>query len=80
VEESAPDIRTHPLHVVAVDDPQGREWLLFREELGAEEALREVFGSQERSAGVVRWDRRRYTEAKNTFISCLLHPGPIRRR
>ena len=40
VKESAPDVRTHHLHVVAADDPQWCWWLLFRDALRADEALR----------------------------------------
>jgi GrpB-like predicted nucleotidyltransferase (UPF0157 family) len=75
VKESAPDVRTHHLHVVAVGDPQWREWLLFRDELRADETLRARYAAlkkdlQERFAE----DRRGYTEAKNEFIRGLVHP------
>jgi GrpB-like predicted nucleotidyltransferase (UPF0157 family) len=61
--------------VVAVGDPQWREWLLFRDELRADETLRARYAAlkkdlQERFAE----DRREYTEAKNEFIRGLVHP------
>ena len=74
VKESAPDVRTHHLHVVAADDPQWRGWLLFRDKLRADEALRARYAGlkkalQERYAG----DRKGYTEAKNEFVRGLVH-------
>jgi GrpB-like predicted nucleotidyltransferase (UPF0157 family) len=73
VKESAPAIRTHHLHVVAVDDPQWRERLLVRDKLRADEALRARYAElkkalQERFGE----DRRGYTEAKNEFIRGLV--------
>jgi GrpB-like predicted nucleotidyltransferase (UPF0157 family) len=81
VKESAPEVRTHHLHVVGVDDPQWREWLLFRDELRADEALRTRYsdlkkGLQERFTD----DRKGYTEAKNAFVDSVLRPrGPGRK-
>ena len=74
VKESAPDVRTHHLHVV-VDDLQWREWLLLRDSLRADEMLRTRYSElkkalQERFAE----DRRGYTEAKNKFIRGLVKP------
>jgi GrpB-like predicted nucleotidyltransferase (UPF0157 family) len=81
VKESAPEVRTHHLHVVSVDDPQWREWLLFRDELRANEALRASYsdlkkGLQERYTD----DRKGYTEAKNAFVERVVRPrGPGRK-
>jgi GrpB-like predicted nucleotidyltransferase (UPF0157 family) len=81
VKESAPEVRTHHLHVVGVDDPQWRQWLLFRDELRADEALRARYsdlkkGLQERFAE----DRKGYTEAKNAFVDGVVGPrGPGRK-
>ena len=76
VKESAPDVRTHHLHVVAEDDPQWREWLLVRDKLRADEALRTRY-SELKEALKERYaeDRRGYTEAKNEFIRGLVQPG-----
>ena len=61
--------------MVAVDDPQWREWLLVRDKLRADEALRARYAElkkalQERFGE----DRRGYTEAKNEFIRGLVPP------
>ena len=69
VKESAPDVRTHHLHVVAVDDPQWHDYLLVRDKLRADETLRARYTElkralQERFAE----DRKGYTNAKNDFI------------
>jgi GrpB-like predicted nucleotidyltransferase (UPF0157 family) len=77
VKESAPDIRTHHLHVVAVDDPQWREWLLFRDKLRADETLRARYAQLKRALQErFGEDRRGYTEAKNDFIRGLVDPRP----
>ncbi len=75
VKESAPNVRTHHLHVVAADDPQWREWVLFRDRLRADGALRARYAGlkkalKERYAE----DRKGYTEAKNEFVRGLVHP------
>lgn len=69
VKESSLDVRTHHLHVVAADDPQWHGWLLFRDELRADEELRARYAElkqalQERFAE----DRKGYTNAKKEFI------------
>ena len=80
VKESAPEVRTHHLHVVSVDDPQWHEWLSFRDELRANEALRASYSDlkkalQERFAE----DRKGYTQAKNEFVDSVVRPpGPGR--
>jgi GrpB-like predicted nucleotidyltransferase (UPF0157 family) len=79
VKESSPAVRTHHLHVVSVDDPQWREWLLFRDELRDNEALRARYSGlkktlQERFAE----DREGYTQAKNEFVESVIRPpGPV---
>ena len=69
VKESVPEVRTHHLHAVAAGGPQWREWLLVRDALRDDEALRARYAGlkralQERFAA----DRRGYTNAKNEFI------------
>ena len=69
VKESAPEVRTHHLHVVAIDDPQWRDYLQFRDKLRADETLRTRYTEfkkalQERFAE----DRKGYTSAKKGFI------------
>jgi len=65
VKESAPEIRTHHLHVVAVDDPQWREYLLFRERLRTDELLRTRY-AELKKALQQRYgqDRKGYTSGK----------------
>ncbi len=73
VKESAPEVRTHHVHVVAVDDPQWREYLLFRDALRDDEALRARYAAfkrdlQERYPD----DRSAYTAEKRTFVRDVL--------
>ncbi len=75
VKESAPDVRTHHLHVVAIDDPQWRGYLLFRDKLTTDETLRTRYTElkralQERFAE----DRKGYTSAKRDFIDAVRLP------
>jgi len=81
VKESSPEVRTHHLHVVGVDDPQWRQWLLFRDKLRADDTLRARYsklkkGLQERFTD----DRKGYTDAKDAFVDSVLRPhGPGRK-
>jgi GrpB-like predicted nucleotidyltransferase (UPF0157 family) len=77
VKESAPDVRTHHLHVVVIDDSQWHEWLLFRDMLRADEPLRARY-AQAKKALQERYaeDRKGYTKAKDEFIRRLVHPRP----
>jgi GrpB-like predicted nucleotidyltransferase (UPF0157 family) len=73
VKESAPEVRTHHLHMIAIDDPQWANYLRFRDRLRADVALRTEYASlkrklQERFA----CDRQGYTEAKDAFIRRVL--------
>ena len=75
VKESAPDVHTHHLHVVAVGDPQWREWLLFRDKLRADEALRARYAGLKKALHErYAEDRKGYTEGKNEFVGGLVHP------
>ncbi len=74
VKESAPEVRTHHLHVVEAHDPQWRRWLLFRDMLRADETLRAAYartkkGLQERFGE----DRKGYTRAKDEFVRGVVH-------
>jgi len=42
--EAAPDMRMHYVHMVALDDPRWRSYLLFRDTLRAEDVLRTPYG------------------------------------
>jgi GrpB-like predicted nucleotidyltransferase (UPF0157 family) len=68
VRERAPEVRTHHLHMVTIDDPQWANYLRFRDRLRTDRALREEYAAlkwnlQERFA----CDRQGYTEAKDAF-------------
>lgn len=76
VKESAPEVRTHHLHIVVVDDPQWRKYLLFRDRLAADEELRTRYA--ELKQGLQRQfahDRGAYTKAKHDFIRGVLSGG-----
>lgn len=73
VKESAPEIRTHYLHLVTLDDPQWTNYLRFRDRLRTDAALRAEYAAlkralQERFAG----DLRGYTAAKAAFVRRVL--------
>jgi len=73
-------VRIHHLHVMAADDPQWHEWLLFRDKLRADEELRARYfelkkALQKRYAG----DRKGYIEAKYEFVRGLVHSRPKHR-
>ncbi len=73
VKESAPDIRTHHLHVVAIDDPQWRNYLLLRDRLRADETVRTRYAQLKRALQQqFAQDRKGYTAAKHDFIRGVL--------
>ena len=78
VKESAPDVRTHHLHIVAIDDPQWRDYLRLRDMLRADEDLRAKYAHL-KNALQRRFpqDRKAYTAAKEDFIRGLLRRPPI---
>jgi GrpB-like predicted nucleotidyltransferase (UPF0157 family) len=73
VKESAPEVRTHHVHVVAIDDSQWREYLLFRDALRDDEALHARYAVFKRTLRE-RYpdDRSAYTAAKRTFVCDVL--------
>jgi GrpB-like predicted nucleotidyltransferase (UPF0157 family) len=48
VKERAPKVRTHHLHMVTIDDPQWASYLVFRDRLRADAALRAEYASLKR--------------------------------
>ncbi len=71
--ESAPDVRTHHLHIVTIDDPQWANYLRFRDRLRADVALRTEYAClKRRLQGRFGCDRQGYTEAKDAFIRRVL--------
>jgi GrpB-like predicted nucleotidyltransferase (UPF0157 family) len=73
VKESSPDVRTHHLHIVDIDDPQWRNYLRFRDILRADATVRTRCGELKKSLQVqFPQDRKAYTDGKNAFIRGVL--------
>ena len=73
VKESAPDVRTHYVHMVAMDDPQWHNYLLFRDLLRADDVLRSRYGKLKKTLQEqFAQDRNGYTLAKDHFIRGVL--------
>lgn len=69
VKESAPNIRTHHLHVVSTGDPQWHAYLRFRDRLRSDERLRMDYSDLKSELSLrFPFDRRSYTAAKKSFI------------
>jgi GrpB-like predicted nucleotidyltransferase (UPF0157 family) len=69
VKEREPNVRTHHLHIVAIDDPQWAAYLWFRDFLIANEPARTEYARLKNSLSqVFAGDRRGYTQGKNDFI------------
>ena len=77
VKESVPDVRTHHVHVVAIDDPQWHNYLRFRDRLRAEEGLRTRYAKLKQDLQKqFAQDRQSYTAAKHEFIRGVLRQQP----
>ena len=73
VKESAPDVRTHHLHLVAIDDPQWGNYLRFRDMLRADATLRIRYATLKKTLQEkFSQDREAYTTAKREFIRDIL--------
>ncbi len=73
VKESTPDVRTHHLHLVAIDDPQWRTYLLLRDRLRTDATLRTGYARLKRALQQqFAQDRKGYTAAKHDFIRGVL--------
>jgi GrpB-like predicted nucleotidyltransferase (UPF0157 family) len=69
VREREPNVRTHHLHIVAIDDPQWAAYLAFRELLTENEHARFAYANLKHSLSQpFAADRRGYTKEKNDFI------------
>ena len=80
VRESQPAVRTHHVHIVALNDPQWRAYLALREWLRAHPEARAVYERvKQRLAADHRDDRRAYTRGKGEAIAGLLRDavGPV---
>jgi GrpB-like predicted nucleotidyltransferase (UPF0157 family) len=73
VKDSASDVRTHHLHIVASDDPQWGNYLRFRDILRADETLRTRYAQLKQALQKqFTQDRKGYTDAKQAFIRGIL--------
>ena len=70
---SAPQVRTHHLHVVRTGDPQLPRWLRLRDHLRVSASARERYARAKRDLAARHPDdRRAYTEGKTAIIRALL--------
>jgi GrpB-like predicted nucleotidyltransferase (UPF0157 family) len=73
VKETAPEVRTHHLHIVTIDDPQWSNYLRFRDTLRADETLRAKYAALKKALQEeFPHDRKLYTAAKHEFIRGIL--------
>ena len=73
VKESAPEVRTVHLHLVAIGDPQWRTYLRFRDILRGDETMREQYANLKATLRrLYSDDRGRYTSGKHDFIRSVL--------
>ncbi len=73
VKESAPEVRTHHVHMVTIDDPQWHNYLLFRDILCADERLRARYAKLKQDLqNQFSQDRKSYTASKHDFIRGVL--------
>jgi len=73
VRESAPEIRTHHVHLMALADPQWEAYLIFRDYLRRDMgARRSYFAAKQSLAKRFPMDRKAYTDAKNEIYQELL--------
>jgi GrpB-like predicted nucleotidyltransferase (UPF0157 family) len=78
VKESAPDIRTHHLHIVARDDPRWGDYLRFRDVLKADATLRTRYANLKKaSQEKFSQDRKAYTASKHAFIQDILQQSKV---
>jgi GrpB-like predicted nucleotidyltransferase (UPF0157 family) len=73
VKVRSPEVRTHHLHIVTVDDPQWCNYLRFRDILTTDDTLRTRYGDLKKTLQVkFARDRKAYTDGKNDFIRGVL--------
>jgi len=71
--ESAPEFRTHHLHVVTVGSAQLEEYTVFKRALLEDPELRERYAALKRNLGEkYQGDRKAYTSGKSEFIESIL--------
>jgi GrpB-like predicted nucleotidyltransferase (UPF0157 family) len=73
VKVRAPEVRTHHLHIVAIDDPQWRNYLRFRDILRADATVRTRYDELKKSLQEqFPRDRKAYMDGKTAFIRGVL--------
>jgi GrpB-like predicted nucleotidyltransferase (UPF0157 family) len=73
IKEVAPEIRSHHLHIVAIDDQQWHNYLLFRDTLRSDQELHGKYAELKKSLEQrFARDRQGYTQAKHHFIRRVL--------
>jgi GrpB-like predicted nucleotidyltransferase (UPF0157 family) len=73
VMENSPDVRTHHLHIVAIDNPQWRNYLRFRDILRADATVRTRYDELKKSLQEqFPRDRKAYMDGKTAFIRGVL--------
>jgi GrpB-like predicted nucleotidyltransferase (UPF0157 family) len=69
--------RTHHLHLVAVESPQWRHYLAFRDALRFDESLRRDYATLKLElAARFPTNRSAYTDGKDAFVGCVLGTRP----
>ena len=73
VKEKAPLVRTHHIHIVSSEEPQWRDYLVFRELLKEKKDLcKQYLQLKQNLEGKFPFDRTQYTAAKSQFIQKLI--------
>ncbi len=76
VKEKAPQVRTHHLHVVTINDPQWTNYLRFRDRLRSDTNVRRQYAELKKALQKeFALDRQGYTRAKHDFIRGVLNEG-----
>ncbi len=77
IRESAPEVRTHHIHVYFQGNPDWDRYLVFRDRLRANAKLRNEYGALKRGLALkFAQDRFAYTDAKSDFVNRVLAAVP----
>jgi GrpB-like predicted nucleotidyltransferase (UPF0157 family) len=69
VRDSEPEVRTAHVHIVERADPQWHRYVVFRDILRRDDAIRQQYGDMKKQlAAAYPTDRERYTTSKSEFI------------
>lgn len=78
VKESAPDVRTHHLHIVPTGSPLWSNYLRFRDVLRADVMLRSRYAALKKASQArFSQDRKAYTASKHAFIQDILRQNQV---